>query len=152
MDIIGLALESVYEDSERDDWSAYELPRPLFVVWAIEKAQETTNNGSFQYFFESDWPHNPPYSIFIDAFREIGAVETAECLESAVNEFPFENPHLYCEKRCDYLDESGSSSMSKDSRIDQLGLRVMDLNDENYAKLAQYIQKNESYFPYLKKQ
>jgi len=152
MDVVDFALETVYENSEPDDWSAYELPRPLFVVWAIEKAQETTNNGSFQYFFERDWPGNPLYSIFIDAFREVGAVQTAECLEAAVHEFPFENPHLDCEKRLSYLDESGSSSMSSDSKIDQLGLRVMDLSDDNYAKLAQYIQKNESYFLYLKKQ
>ena len=150
-DIVELALETVYKNSEPDDWSAYELPRPLFVVWAIEKAQGTIDNGSFQYFFEMDWPGKPPYSIFIEAFREIGAIEAAECFEAAVNEFPFENPHLYCEKRCEHLDEDGSSSMRKDSKIDQLGLKVMDLSDENYAKLAQYILKNKSYFPRLKK-
>ena len=93
MEILDLALKTVFENCEREDWSAYNLPQPAFVVWAVERAQETTNNGSFQYFFESDWPDNPPYSLFIDAFREIGALETAECLESAVNEFPIENPH-----------------------------------------------------------
>jgi hypothetical protein len=140
------AMETVYADSSQDNWSPYKLTRPLFVAWAVEKAQGITDNGGLQYFFENDWPDNPPYSIFINAFREIGAREAADCLQKAVDNFPFPNPHLDYEKRREHLEKSRSAADEYDSIIDQLGDRMMDLSDDTYAKLETYIKQHQKYF------
>jgi hypothetical protein len=147
--IVTLALDLVFDCCERADWSAYDLPRPLFVAWAVTTAQETINNGSLAYFFENDWPDNPSYSIFVEAFREIGADVTTGLLEEAVNEFPFENPHLDFEKRRAHLEECGAYELDGDSKMDQLGCKIMDLNDENYVRLAEYILRHKAHFPHL---
>jgi hypothetical protein len=143
------AIDAVYADSAQGNWSPYKLSHPLFVVWAVEKAQGITDNGSFQYFFENDWPDNPPYSIFIDALREIGAQEAADCLQKAVDDFPFSNPHLDCEKRRKHLEKSRSAADEDDSIIDRLGDYMMGLSDDTYAKLERYIKQHQKYFPKL---
>ena len=140
-EILEKAIDAVYADSAQDGWNPYKLSHPLFVVWAVEKSQGVTDNGGFQYFFENNWPDNPPYSIFIGALREIGAREAADCLQKAVDDFPFPNPHLDYEKRREHLEKSRSAADEYDSIIDQLGDRMMDLSGDTYAKLEAYIKQ-----------
>jgi hypothetical protein len=149
-DIINEAYKEVTAGSESPDWNAYKLPRPSFVVLTVVKTQEIVLNGGLQYFFESDWPGNPPYAVFIDALREIGAIQAANCLQKAVNNFPFLDPHKRCALRCEHLEQSRSSPTNFDSIIDCLGERMMDLNDETYARLENYIRENLSCFPKLR--
>ena len=118
------------------------------MVWAVEKAQGLIDNGGFAYFFENDWPENPPYSIFVTAFREIGAIEAADYLQRAIEDFPFANPHLDYKKRRDHLENSRSSADEDDSVIDNLGDYVMNLSNDTYVKLEEYIRKNSHSFPH----
>ncbi len=78
-------LEEAGENSEA-------LDEPYRTIVRICSAQGIIDNGGLIYFFEADWPGNPPYSIFSDAFRRIGRVESAEAIEFAANSFGISFP------------------------------------------------------------
>jgi hypothetical protein len=80
------------------------LPNEIRIVAMIHAAQGIIDNGGLRYFFEMDFPDRPPYSRFVDAYREIGANEEASLLEQAIALFPFEDPHLHVRKRNEFLD------------------------------------------------
>jgi hypothetical protein len=71
------------------------LPIPIQTVVVIYSAQGVIDNGGLEYFYENDWPGQPAYSSFSDAYRRIGAVEAAECIERTASLFPFAEPHRY---------------------------------------------------------
>jgi hypothetical protein len=126
--------------------SIFALPWISQVVMLVVNLQGTANNGGFIYFFEADWPGNPPYSVFGDALRAIGADESADCVEVAATLFPFKDPHLNCIGRKKYLREHcmiGDLSNNSATLV-KLGDRVIDNNDKNYALLAKYIRKHLS--------
>ena len=106
-------------------------------VIAVYPAQGIIDNGSFQYFFESDFPQTPPYSFFSDAYRRIGAEQAANNIDKAVELFGFSDPHLNIEKRGVFLDQR----MDEDCLFHQLGDQVC--GDESvWEKLADYVIKN----------
>jgi hypothetical protein len=110
----------------------------------------TINNGGFQYFFENDWPENPPYQVFIDALERIGAAEPADLLRTAVDAFPFQNPHLNVDARREYLESSRSKPEEYDSLIDRCGERVMKLSDSIDELMSKYVLLHISSFPTVK--
>src|SRR5207249_2159227 len=63
-------------------------------VLLVHGAQGVIDDGVLQYFFESDWPDRPPYSMFVDAYRRIGADVAASHLERAVAMLALPDPHL----------------------------------------------------------
>ncbi|MGI8978860.1 MAG: DMP19 family protein [Pirellulaceae bacterium] len=79
------------------------LPPPFQAIVRVVAAQGVIDNGGFQFFFESDWPDQPPYTVFIDAYREIGADDEAELLADAVRMFPFADPHKFLRRRNEFL-------------------------------------------------
>lgn len=81
------------------------LLTPVRTVAVISTAQGMINNGGLQYLFECDFPHEPPYSIFVDAYHEIGAQDEANALAAAVKLFPFAEPHKFLERRLAFLDQ-----------------------------------------------
>jgi hypothetical protein len=122
--------------------SIFSLPWVSQVVLVVLAAQGYTDNGGFGYFFEGDYPGNPPYSLFANAFRAIGADESAECIEVASSEFPFSDPHLHGDARRDFLREHCMSDgrTNNDALLVKLGDRVIDNGNANYKLLAQYIR------------
>jgi hypothetical protein len=124
--------------------SIFSLPWVSQVIMIYLAADKYINNGGFIYFFEGDYPGNPPYSVFADAFHAIGADESAECIEAAASLFPFAEPHLHGDARRDYL----RTHCMKDGReissslLVKLGDRVMDNSDADYRLLAEYIRKH----------
>jgi len=120
----------------------FSLPWVSQVVLVVLAAQGYVDNGGFGYFFEGDYPGNPPYSVFANAFRAIGADESAECIELAASLFLFPDPHLNGDARRNYLREhcmiDGRSIF--DCPLEKLGDGVIDNSDANYALLAQYIR------------
>ena len=150
--ILSGAEKIVYANCEDENWSPFNWPYPVFVVWAVGNAQGVTDNGGFQFFFESNWPETPCYDVFIGAFREIGANEAADCFEKAVSLFPFENPQLDCDGRMEYMEVSRLLPQERTSEIDILGDRVVEISDETYAKLSDYVLNHRSYFPTLNEQ
>jgi len=71
------------------------LPVELQTLLLVESAQGMIDNGGLEYFFEADFPHNPPYELFVAAYRRIGATAAADCLEAASLLFPFDEPHYF---------------------------------------------------------
>jgi hypothetical protein len=116
------------------------LPIQERTVVAVCAAQGIIDNGGFQYFFESDFPRRPPYSLVISAYRRIGATSAAACIERAVGMFPFARPHLSQHKRLTFM-----GSLPPDSTFFSLGDRVC--GDESvWQKLKRYVQDNERAF------
>jgi Domain of unknown function (DUF4375) len=114
------------------------------VVTVVLGAQGYIDNGGFIYFFEGDYPGTPPYSVFADAYRAIGADESAECIETAASLFPFPEPHLHGDARRDYLrDHCMIDGRTDDSfTLVKLGDRVIDNSVTNYILLAKYIREH----------
>jgi len=76
------------------------LPLPLKIVYLVQGAQGVIDNGGLHFFFGHDWHGQPPYAVFVDAYRAIGAVSEADALASAVASFPFADPHKHeCQRR-----------------------------------------------------
>jgi hypothetical protein len=126
------------------DASIFSLPWVAQVVTVVLGAHQYIDNGGFIYFFEGDYPGNPPYSVFADAFRAIGADESAECIEAAVSLFPFAEPHLHGDARRDYLrDHCMIDGRTNDAAtLVKLGDRVIDNSDTNFRLLAKYIREH----------
>ena len=112
------------------------LPEPLQTLVLIYSAQGVIDNGGFQYFFESDWPGSPKYSVFSNAYRAIGANQVAVALDQATALFPFDEPHLNSGLRNDFLD-----SLPEDHALFQLGDSAC--GDESvWLQLSEYVRQN----------
>lgn len=98
-DVAFARLEAVGGDPRR-------LAEPFRTVAMIYAAQGAIDNGGLHCFFENDWPGNPPYSMFSDGYRNIGAVAEADAIDTATGWFPFSNPERHAGRRCELL--SGS--------------------------------------------
>ncbi|PCJ51512.1 MAG: hypothetical protein COA79_26125 [Planctomycetota bacterium] len=101
----------------------------------IHSAQGIIDNGGLYYFFESDFPGRPPYQLFINTYKEIGDFKSAECLENAVNAFPFNEPHLHVDKRLEYL------SLTHDQgTFEEIFSDTICGNEAVWDKLNEYIE------------
>jgi len=82
------------------------LPEAVATFLLVHSAQGVIDNGGYRYFFESNWPGNPPYSRFIQAYKAIGCDNQAADFGRVADTFPFEAPHLDEEGRNKYMDEN----------------------------------------------
>ena len=73
-------------------------------ILAVSSAQGVIDNGGFRHFFGSDWPRQPPYSFFSDAYRRIGQAGPAQCIDRAVRLFPFRNAERHEDRRERFLE------------------------------------------------
>ena len=149
--LIEWASKDVHRDQNSPSWSPYKLDEPLMTFWAVDQAQGVTDNGGFQYFFENDWPEKPPYSLFVEAFRRIGAQEAADCLEQAVAMFPSTSPHLDYQMRRNHMDFLQANEAEKYSAFEKLGSRLIDFGGDTFTRLATYILDRVDSFPTVKR-
>jgi hypothetical protein len=112
------------------------LPVPAQTVAVIYSAQGIVDNGGFRYFFEADWPGNPPYSMFSQAYQRIGALAAAERFEKAIAMFPFPEPHLNKDARNQFMD-----GLAENHEFFELGNKVCG-DQAVWAKLAEYAATN----------
>ena len=118
------------------------LSEPLRTVLIVEAAQGIIDNGGLEYFYEADFPNNPPYSVFVEAYRRIGAMAGAMCIEASARMFPFAEPHLHESKRSAWID-----SVKNDKSHEFVVLSWKICGDETvFAKLADYVERNRSAF------
>jgi hypothetical protein len=130
----------VYKELERIGGDPTKLEVPMQTVAVLYTVQAMIDNGGFRYIFESDFPFCPPYSVFSDAYRRIGAVDAAECLDKAVAMFPFEKPYQCQEKRNAFMD-----SLEESHEMFELGDQVC--GDETiWSALEEYAKKNAGFF------
>ena len=81
------------------------LPAAVRTVLLVHAAQGIIDNGELQYFFENDFPNQPPYAIFVDAYRAIGAIVEADALTAAIGLFPFAEPQKNWKLREAFLEQ-----------------------------------------------
>lgn len=79
------------------------IEEPYKTVAIIYSAQGVIDNGGMVYFFENDWPNNPPYSVFADAYERIGRTDAAKALRAAEKSFNVPNPEKNRKARRDYI-------------------------------------------------
>ena len=82
------------------------LPFEVATFMRVIAAQGVIDNGGYRYFFESDWPGNPPYSDFVQSYRAIGCHEQADDMERVIGVFPFPEPHLRSGERIRFMNEN----------------------------------------------
>ena len=94
-----IAFKKLGEAGERME----DLEDPYKTVAIIYSAQGVIDNGGMGYFFENDWPNNPPYSVFADAYERIGRVDAARALRDALKSFDVPNPERNRKARMEYM-------------------------------------------------
>jgi hypothetical protein len=135
--------ELVFAEVHRDAPVAHLPPsRQIFV--RIYTAQGIIDNGSLPYFFGSDFPDMADYSVFSEAYREIGADDVAGWLDTAVGLFPSPIPHLDSEVRKRYIQEHCSDYKGE---MCELGDRIIAQSDRVFSLLADYVKKHPDDFP-----
>jgi hypothetical protein len=117
-------------------------PKPIQVAITVSTVQGIIDNGGLQYLYEADFEDHSPYSDFVDAYREIGALEAAELLESSIRMFPFGDPHLYETKRQKWLDDIRAT---EDHKFHELSDRLIG-NKSVFPKLMEYMSKHKEHF------
>lgn len=126
---------------ERTDISRFSHPRQVFIT--IYSVQPVIDNGGFGRFFESDWPGQPPYSRFSDAYRAIGATGVAEWIDQAASMFGVADPHLHREARLRYLNKHCCNDRSE---LIELGDRAIDESRRVFRLLGKYVRQHASEF------
>ena len=117
------------------------FPRPRQVFITNFSAQGIIDNGGFGYFFESDWPGQPPYSRFSDAYREIGAADVAEWIDRGASLFGIADPHLHRDARLRYLNEH---CRDEGAELIKLGDRVE--SKRVFRLLEDYVRRHADHF------
>ncbi|MCK6434873.1 MAG: hypothetical protein L6Q68_17845 [Aquabacterium sp.] len=95
------------------------LDEPFRTVVLADTALGLIGNGGFEYFFESDFPGHPDYSVFASAFKNLGLVYLADGLMELVAIFPFQDPHLERGLRLAFLASPSSDFGSTVSQLNQ---------------------------------
>jgi hypothetical protein len=122
------------------------MANPLRAFLLVFVAQGIIDNGGLQYFFENDFLGQPPYSLFVDAYREIGAPEEASELAAAAELFPFPEPHKQSERRNAILDKYlDGGSHRRDSPFEPYTHLICG-NEKIFPLLLEYVQKHAAAF------
>jgi hypothetical protein len=139
--LLDRAAEYTYKELERLGGDPSKLDLPQQTVAILYSVQAIIDNGGFQYLFENDFPHDPAYSKFVEAYRRIGADAAAERLEKAVAMFPFDSPHLHQDQRLSFME-----TLDEDSEFFELGNEVCG-DEKVWTDLAAYVKTNAASFP-----
>jgi hypothetical protein len=142
---LDIAAEGLYRELERLDNDLSKIPEVTRPIALLYMFQGMVDNGGFRYPMETDFPGNPPYSAFVDAYRQIGSLDAAEALEQAVALFPFEHPEHNADARNQFLDSLGDGDEFEDSEFSRLSDRVC--GDETiWKRMDEYVARYRSDF------
>ena len=115
------------------------LPTPLQTVVIVTSAQGIIDNGGLEYFYESDFDGTPPYSLFVEAYRRIGAESAATCIENSQRMFQIDQAHQHEKKRQEWLE-----AVRNNEDHEFVKLSRMICGDESvWKKLAEYVAMND---------
>lgn len=141
-DLVIETVDLIFDALRKNTRDVNALSKEMQTVLRVHSAQGVIDNGGLQYFFESNWEGRPPYKMFIDAYREIGASAAADRLEEAVALFNFPDPHLDADKRCTRMEELWDDP---DRRFGKLDLKSC--GDKSvWRDLEKYIKRHASAF------
>lgn len=122
------------------------LAVPLRTVIIVEAAQGIIDNGGLQYFLENDWPNQPPYAMFVEAYREIGAAGAADALVAGAALFPFKEPHRHQERRRKFLDQFLDGGGHRADSPFEPYTDILCGNKDVWRLLDEYVRRNEKAF------
>jgi hypothetical protein len=135
------AVEGLYRELKLANNDLSKIPaitRPITLLYMF---QGMVDNGGFRYPMETDFPGNPPYSLFVDAYRQVGALEAAEALEKAVALFPFGFPEQNANARNQFMSSLGDDTDFEESEFSRLSDRVC--GDETiWKRMDDYVAKH----------
>jgi hypothetical protein len=100
---LDIATDLAFAELDKADGNIQELGDPFKTIAIVCSAQGIIDNGGLEYFFENDFPNNPPYQMFIDAYSNIGASTEAECIEKALPFFEVPNPETATAARIKFI-------------------------------------------------
>ena len=133
-ELLDSAAELIYDKLDTVGGDPLQLPAVLQPIAILYTIQAIVDNGGFRYLFENDRGSHP-YSVWVQAYRQVGAMHAADCLERAVNLFPFPDPHINESKRNEYMDSLNEESAELYQLGDQVcGDRQVWLLMEAYVK------------------
>jgi len=118
------------------------LPEPLQTLLMVESAHTLIEAGGLVFFYEADFPNNPPYEAFAAAYRRIGAHAAALCIAETAALFPFADPELFEPLRQLWLEKLQTEGHGRFQRLsDEIA------GDEAvWEKLAVYVAAHGSVF------
>jgi hypothetical protein len=126
--------------------SLEKLTAPLRTVVIIVSAQGVIDNGGLQYFFENDFPDHPDYSVFVDAYRAIGAGDAASALAGAVTLFPFREPQKHFQQRREFLDQFLDGGDHRPDSLFYAPTRTL-WDARIWERLDEFVHQNAEAFP-----
>jgi len=140
-----LLLNVVAHITAKQDFDIDSIPEVEKNVVAVITAQTIIDNRGFKYFFESDFSSTPDYQLFVDAYRAIGAEESAQGITQALAFFPDNVPPVDANERQKHL---AAIFDSADDHSQQISVHEGKIagNEQNYAKAAAYIRNNKQAF------
>ena len=97
------ATDSLYERLDAAGGDPLQLPAAQQPVVLLMTMQAMIDNGGIRYPMENDFPFTPPYSVFSDAYRTIGATDAADAFDKAIAMFPFSEPEKHAELRDQFM-------------------------------------------------
>lgn len=118
------------------------LPEAVRTVVLVHAAQGIINNGGLQYFFESDFPGQPNYSILVAAYDAIGATAEARVLEAAIASFPFSDPHKFRARREEVMERYAEGEIDPFYRYTKL----LCGNKNVWRCLGRYVREHRDQF------
>jgi hypothetical protein len=141
---LDLAAKGLYRELNRLDHNLSKIPEVTRPIALLYMFQGMVDNGGFRYPMETDFPGKPPYSLFVDAYRKIGALDAAAALEQAVALFPFNHPEWDAEARNEFMPHLGEGGEFND-----LSDRVCG-DDTIWKLMDEYVAKyNKDFAPYI---
>ena len=114
-------------------------------VVAVITAQAVIDNGGFRYFFESQFEGSSDYQMFVKAYKDVGAAESADALNQALMMFPEGVPPAELEERQKYLEAIFGSDNDASKQINDIEEKILG-KVENYSLVASYIRENKNLF------
>ena len=118
------------------------LPVELQTLLLVESAQGIIDNGGLEYFYEADFPNNPPYALFVAAYRRIGASAVADCLEASSLLFPFDEPQYFEPLRQLWLEKFRADPGHAFARL----AREIGEDATVWDRLAEYVRSHRAAF------
>lgn len=128
--------EIAFSRLEEVDGDPSRLPKPLATLVIVVSAQGVIDNGGLEYFYSADFPGAPPYSLFAEAYAEIGAPRAARAITESAASFGIAHPHLDLDHRLGVLADAGP----------ELSAAHADAFLDIYKKLLEYCLRNEASF------
>jgi len=140
--IIDQAADFAFSQLEEVENRIETLTLPVRIFLMVYLAQVVIDNGGLEYFFANDFPENPPYRQFVDAYREIGAQDAADAIEKALVYFDFDQPETKLALRQEFV---ASLAAEASHEFSSLSSRVCE-NESIWECLEHYAEKNQKAF------